>query len=121
MDYQYWLYPLIWIWVSAVLLLTTFVLYVAIMKMNEVRDTLFSGSVIVRWTCFALLALGLASDTLLNWWFLTITYCELPREFLSTARIRRHKFKSSGFRQVQSLWWCDNWLTPFDIGHCKED
>ena len=103
------------------LLVGTFLLYVAIVKMNEVKDTLFAGSLIVRWICFSLLAAGLVFDTLLNWWFLTVTYYEIPREFLSTARITRHKFNSGGFRYIQSLYWCKNWLTPFDIGHCDKE
>lgn len=129
------LYFLTWFGISGTLLTTTFLLYIAIMHMNKVRDTILYGSGVVRWVCYFLLACGLVSNTLLNWWFLTVTYYELPIglkfmgwtklpklriETLSTGRIVRHKYESDGLRNMQSLYWCKNWLTPFDIGHCEK-
>jgi hypothetical protein len=112
------IYLLVWAGVSVSLLIGTFLFYVALMKMRDVQAAIFDGSIVVRYTCWFLLIGGLIFDTLLNWWFLTITYYEIPQEFLSTARIVRHKKQSNGFRQIQSLYWCKYWLTPFDIHHC---
>jgi len=125
------LYLLVWAAVSATLLLCTFTLYIAIMYMKKLEVKLLYGAGIVRWVCYLLIAIGLVFNTALNWWFLTIAYYELPFgayvqnrqikfriETLSTGRIVRHKYESDGFRQIQSLWWCEHWLTPFDIEHC---
>ena len=126
-------YILIWAAVSATLLLSTFLLYIAIMHMQKLRVQLTDGSRIVRWVCYFLISIGLISNTALNWWFLTIMYYELPFgvwikkgkltfriETMSTGRIVRHKYESHGFRHNQSMWWCKNWLSPFDFDHCDK-
>ena len=110
----------VWAGISATLLFVTFILYSAIVHFDINKDKLYEKSLFVRWTCYAILFIGLVFDSLLNWLFLTITYCELPKEFLSTSRIRRHKFNSGGFRYIQSLWWCENWLTPLYPKHCEK-
>ena len=126
------LYILIWAAVSTTLIISTFALYIAIMHMQKLRKQILDGSLVVRWICYFLIALGLLSNTALNWWFLTVTYYEPPFcvwyksgkikfriETLSTGRIVRHMYESDGLRQDQSIWWCTHWLTPFDIDHCK--
>jgi hypothetical protein len=120
MTYQYWLYPLIWLGVSTTLFIATFIFFAALMKMREIQDTLFTLHWSVRWICFLILAVGLVLDTLLNWIVLTISFAELPREFLSTSRVIRHKYHSTHWRQDQALWFCKNFLTPFDVKHCEE-
>ena len=125
-------YILIWAAVSATLLVSTFLLYIAIMHLQKVRKQIMDGSLVVRWVCYFFVLLGLISNTALNWWFLTIAYYELPfgawikkgklvfrMETLSTGRIVRHMYESDGLRQKQSIWWCAHWLSPFDFDHCK--
>ena len=112
------LYFAIWLTTSLTLLVCTYMLYAAIMHMEIKKDELFQKSAIVRWTCYGILFIGLVFDTLLDWIFLTFSYYEFPREFLSTERIRRHKFNSGGLRKAQSMWWCYHWLIPFDGRHC---
>jgi len=135
-DYDvFWMYPIIWLGISATLLISTFLLYIAIMHMKKLRDRLLDGSRVVRWVCYFLIATGLISNTMLNWWVLTITYYELPVgltfkgwnklptfriETMSTFRIVRHKYESDGLRNKQSLFWCRQWLEPFDIAHCEK-
>ena len=108
------------------------------MKMREVQDQIFRLHWSVRWVCYVILFIGLIADTLLNWIALSISFYELPfasitlngwfkrpsivfrLEFLSTARVVRHKHHSNGFRQIQANWWCVNFLCPFDQYHCDE-
>ena len=129
-DYR--LYFLIWLATSATLLPLTFLLYIAIMHMRKERDRLMDGSRLVRWVLYFLIAGGLISNTLLNWIFYSVAYLELPFgvslrggkikfrvETMSTGRIVRHKYESSGWRHKQSMWWCQHWLTPFHLTHCE--
>jgi len=111
---------LIWLAVALALFTLTFIFFVAIMKMREVKDEIFRLHWSVRWLCYGILAVGLVLDTLLNWIVLTVSFYELPQEFLSTSRVVRHKYNSGGFRQLQANWWCKNWLTPFDSKHCED-
>lgn len=111
---------LIWLGGAATLFITTFIFFVAIMKMREVQSEIFRLHWSVRWVCFLILFIGLVLDTLLNVFVLTIAFVELPREFLSTARVIRHKHYSTHWRQDMALWFCKNWLTPFDERHCEK-
>jgi len=111
---------LVWLTTSITLFVSTFVFFVAIMKMREVQDEIFYLHYSVRWICYLILFIGLVLDTLLNWVVLTVAFWELPREFLSTARVTRHKYESTHWRQDQAFWWCRNFLTPFDKRHCEK-
>ena len=111
---------LIWIGGAATLFVSTFIIYVAVMKMREVQSEIFRLHWSVRWVCFLILFIGLVLDVLLNWLVLTFVFLELPREFLSTSRVIRHKYHSTHWRHDRALWFCVNWLTPFDERHCKK-
>jgi hypothetical protein len=111
---------LIWLAIAATLFVSTFTLYIAVMKMREVQDHIFQLHWSVRWVCYLILLVGLIFDVLLNWIVLTVAFYEFPREFLSTARVVRHKHHSGGFRKIQAEWWCKHWLTPFDKSHCDK-
>lgn len=113
-------YLLIWLIASVLLFVCTFTCFIAVMKMREIQDHLFLLHWSVRWICYFILFIGLILDTLLNWFVLTITFAELPREFLSTARVVRHKYYSTHWRQDQAQWWCVNFLQPFDSKHCNK-
>lgn len=115
-----YLYALIWAETAATLFISTFVLFVAIMKMREVQDHIFLLHWSVRWVCFLILFFGFILDTLLNWIVLTAAFMELPREFLSTSRVVRHKYHSTHWRHDQAMWWCRNFLSPFDPNHCEK-
>ena len=108
-----------WAGASLTLFIGTFVMYVAIMKMREVQNEIYRLHWSVRWVCYFILLIGLIFDTLLNWIVLTILFVELPHEFLSTTRIVRHKYTSTHWRQDMALWFCENWLSPFDKSHCE--
>jgi hypothetical protein len=109
-----------WACISAVLFVLTFIFYLAIIKLQETNDSglLDRVHLTVRWLAYSILLVGLILDTLLNWIFLTVTFMEFPRELLATTRIVRHKYHGKGWRHLQSIWWCKNWLSPFDLDHC---
>ena len=109
-----------WSLISFILFVSTFVCYVAIMKMREIKDHIFELHWSVRWVCYLILFVGLILDVLLNWVLLTVAFYEFPREFLSTTRVVRHKHDSGGFRKIQADWWCKNFLVVFDRGHCDK-
>jgi len=110
-----------WLGISLVLFINTFIFYLAVMKLRDAQKSglLESVHISVLSLGYTILFIGLVFDTLLNWILLTITFWELPKEFLCTTRIVRHKFRGEGWRQTQSFWWCKNWLTPFDVLHCE--
>ena len=108
-----------WVGTAVFLFITTFILYVAIMKMREVQNEIYRLHWSVRWVCFLILFIGLVFDVLLNWIALIIIFVELPREFISTTRVVRHKYYSTHWRHDLAMWFCKNWLSPFDIRHCE--
>ena len=110
----------VWVGVSLTLFISTFLFFVALMKMREVQDHIFLLHWSVRWTCYLILFVGLILDTLLNWIVLTVAFLEIPHEFLSTSRVIRHKYHSTHWRQDMALWFCQHWLTPFDSRHCEK-
>ena len=103
-----------------VLLVTVFALYVSIMKMREIKETIYTLHWPVRWACYSIVFVGVILNTALNWIFLTVAFVELPHEFLSTDRVIRHLRHSTGWRQKRAKYFCDNWLSPFDPSHCGE-
>lgn len=109
-----------WVVISALLFISTFIFYLAVLKLRDafLRGTLSKVHFTVRWSGYLILSVGLTLDALLNWFFLSVTFLEFPREILSTARVARHKQSTFGWRHAQAIWWCHNWLTPFDTDHC---
>lgn len=108
--------------ISVALFITTFLFYLAVMSLRLARDTgtLINAHWSVYGVSYGLLFIGYVLDVLLNWIVLTVAFLELPQEFLSTARVTRHKHHSGGWRQAEAKWFCKNWLTPFDARHCEE-
>lgn len=106
---------------SSALFASTFIFYLAVMKLRDARnngilDTL-NWSVI--WLAYAILYVGLVLDMLLDWIVLTVMFAELPREILSTSRVKRHKNFGEGWRKSLATWLCNNFLSPFDPNHCS--
>jgi len=61
---------------------------------------------------------ALALDALFNFTFGTAYYREFPKEFLFTARCKRH-LKGTGIQLARAHFVCANLLDPADKGHCK--
>jgi hypothetical protein len=106
---------------SAALFVTTFIFYLAVMKLRDARDqgilNTLNWSVI--WLAYAILYVGLVLDMLLDWIVLTVMFLELPKEILSTSRVKRHKNHGEGWRKSLATWLCNNFLSPFDPTHCS--
>jgi hypothetical protein len=107
---------------TAATLLITFVCYLAVMKLRDARDsgTLMALNWSVIWAAYLILAIGLIFDVALNIVLCTVMFLELPKELLTTDRIKRHCNHGGGWRQSLAAWWCRNWLAPFDSTHCDE-
>lgn len=64
-------------------------------------------------------AVALVSDVLFNFVFGTVSFLELPQEWLFTYRCSRH-LKDRGWRGKIARWFCRNFMDPFDPDgrHC---
>lgn len=106
---------------SFLLFWLTAVFFTSVMHFKQVRDSGVLDT--LNWTSRAVayltLYVGLVLDVLLNIFVMSVVFVELPKELLTTSRIRRHKFGSQGWRKRVALWFCRNYLTPFDSGHCN--
>ena len=95
------------------------VLYLAIMNLAPRREGMHP---VVKAHAYALLYFALAYDFLmLNVIVGSVLFWELPREWLLTARLKRHHAAPPGSRRYAiSRWICTNMLNPFDPkgGHC---
>jgi hypothetical protein len=98
-----------------VLMLVTWLFYVAIMHLKEVRDDLHPVATV---NGYILLGIGLPLDVLLNVVVGTIVFLDPPREWLLTARLKRYKIQTFGWRSATSWWLCEHLLNQFDEGHC---
>lgn len=103
------------------LFLGTAALFISVMKLRSMRD---SGELAklhwsVTWVAYSLLYIGLVFDSILNAIPMTIVFLEFPHEWVTTARMRRQKFFGTGWRQARAIWFCTNYLKPFDPNHCE--
>lgn len=116
------MYILYWFVGVSVLFILTFLFYLAVIQLRDMkeRDTIKDLHWTGRGLGYSFLYVGLVMDAALNVVGLTVTLWELPREFLCTARIIRHKYHSTHWRQDQAYWWCSKWLTPVDKRHCEK-
>jgi hypothetical protein len=106
---------------SIYLFLGTATLFISVMKLRDMRNTgeLAKLNWSATWVAYALLYIGLVFDMLLNMVVMTVVFLELPQELLTTSRMRRQKFFGSGWRQALAIWFCTNYLKPFDPNHCE--
>lgn len=100
----------------AVLVIATWVFFLAVMMLRHARDAGRMPKPTVPFAYFVL-AIGYALDVMLNL-ASSILFIELPREILFTARISRHIREGKGWRKKLATWFCDGFLNPFDAGHC---
>ena len=100
---------------SYVLILVTWLFYVAIMHLKMVKDDLHP---VAKVNGYILLGIGLPLDVLLNAVVGTIVFLDPPREWLFTARLQRYKRETIGWRSSTAWWMCEHLLNQFDEGHC---
>ena len=107
------LWAVILISMSALLLPATWVVYLAIMNLMRVRDTV--GLSIAAERCGkALLYFGLFLDFLCNVLTCTLIFRDIPRDFLVTSRLQRYVDGPEGWRKDRAIWWAENMLDSFD-------
>ena len=102
---------------SLVLMNLTWVWFTAIMRLQEMRNSvLLTTQNKVLWgVAWLNLILGLLCDTLLNWVICTVLFFELPREFLTTARLcRLYETSPSSWRGKLAAWFGVILLNPVD-------
>ncbi len=98
----------------------TFVFYAAVIKFRSIRDSglLSTLSPSVQNLMYAALYLGEVLDLILDWLFLSIYYWELPKEILSTSRVKRWYWSEEDTRNKRkSIWFAKNFLLPIDPHH----
>jgi hypothetical protein len=103
-----------------VLFFLTFVFFAAVIMFRNIRDSgvleTLSPSVIVL--IKLALYIGLLMDATLNIVFLTVYYFELPKEILSTFRVKRWYWSEGDSRNKRkSIWFAKNFLLPIDPHH----
>ena len=111
---------LIFVFWFVVCFITTFAFYAAVIKFREMRDdgVLETLSPSVTYCIKIILYVGLLLDAILNIIFLTVYYWELPREVLSTFRVKRWYWSEEDTRNKRrSQWFAKNFLLPIDKSH----
>jgi hypothetical protein len=102
---------------------TTFALYAAVIMfrsaLEQGRLKVISPS--VMFIIKAILYVGLLLDGILNIIFLTVYFWELPKELLSTYRVKRWYWSTDDTRNKRkAIWFAKNWLLPIDPEHMGE-
>jgi hypothetical protein len=100
--------------------LLTFTFYAAVIKFRSLRDdgTLATLAPVVTVCIKIILYVGLVLDAILNIVFLTAYYWEIPKEVLSTFRVKRWYWSEADTRNKRkSVWFAKNFLLPIDPHH----
>lgn len=100
-----------------IIIVLTWIYYLAAMKLIRHRDQLHP--VAKAHGYLFVIAPGLIYDAFLNLFIATLIFVDLPKEVLLTARLKRYKRGSDGWRKTFALWICEHLLDQFDEGgHC---
>lgn len=95
--------------------------YLAVMNLKRASD---NGGLSRPAMIFGapIILIGFSIDVLVNLTVCTVLFVEIPQEKTVTARLTRHKFHSTGWRQAIAAWVCVNLLDKFDPSgcHCSE-
>jgi hypothetical protein len=104
----------------AAVIYATWVFYTSVMCLRRARN---EGRLtpVIRPIAYMTLFIGLVLDVFLNA-IMSLPLLELPRwfagEILLTSRLKR-LVTGNGWRAKQAKFWCNNFLEPFDQGHCS--
>lgn len=104
------------------LMYATWVFFAAVMRLRDVRDAgklVFSAHPVRFIFAYATLFIGLILDTLVNWLVCTVIGLELPKEFLTTARLNRWYSSTdesviARYRKVLAKWFGEELLDDLD-------
>jgi hypothetical protein len=114
------LYAIGFVVAFVVTFVTTFALYAAVIMFRNARDAgrLDNVAPSTMFVIKALLYFGLFLDAVLNIVFLTVYFWELPKELLSTFRVKRWYWSAEDTRNKRkAIWFANNWLLPVDPSH----
>lgn len=92
-------------------------LFLAVMALKHARN----AGRLTPWAWrfgLPILMLGYLLDFFVNMVVMTVLLCEIPREWLVTARVKR-LLADSGYRGAVARWLDTQLLDPIDPGHCK--
>tara|TARA_R110000772_G_scaffold44050_1_gene101409 strand:- start:143 stop:484 length:342 start_codon:yes stop_codon:yes gene_type:complete len=88
------------------------IFYLAVMNLKRVQDTVGLNK-----TCLYLgmpvLVIGLVLDLVVNTFVMSVILLEMPEETTVTARLKRHKIESTGYR-LKVVEWFETVLDAFD-------
>lgn len=105
----YLFYPIFW---------GTWLFYLAFMEIKSNREQYKKALGIAWYGGYPIFAAALLMDVLFNWTFGWAFFREFPKEFLFTARCKRH-LKSTGIQLARAQFVCTNLLDPADKRHCQ--
>lgn len=88
----------------------TWGMYLSVMNLMRAKDQLSTETKIFA---YPLAAVGVFADFAYNVVFGSILFLEPPREWLLTARLKRH-LGEDGYKGNLSRWLCRHLLDPFD-------
>ena len=117
---NYIIYSIEFILAFVVLFFFTFIFFSAVIKFRDIRDSGKLETLAPSVTVLIKIALyiGLFMDATLNIVFLTVYYFELPKEILSTFRVKRWYWSEGDSRNKRkSIWFANNFLLPIDPKH----
>jgi hypothetical protein len=102
-------------WVARLLLALwlLWVFYLAVMNLQRVRDAGKLGRVALT-LGLPVLLVGIVLDVFCNLVLFSVLLAELPREWTVTARLKRHKRTSTGYRKRVADWFGSELLDHFD-------
>lgn len=89
------------------------VFYLAVMNIKRVRDMGRLGKVATT-LGYPVLIVGLLLDVFCNLVLFSALLVEIPREWTVTARLKRHKRNSTGWRKGVANWFGSELLDSFD-------
>lgn len=89
------------------------IFYLAVMNLKRVRDAGKLGKVALT-LGIPVLVIGLVLDLLVNVLVMTPLLLEIPQETTVTARLKRHKSESTGWRLRVTNWFASELLDHFD-------
>jgi hypothetical protein len=89
------------------------IFYIAVMALKKVKDG--SGLSPAALTLgYPALIVGYLLDMVVNTFVFSVILWELPKETTVTARLKRHKANSTGFRLRVANWFASELLDKFD-------
>lgn len=99
-----------------ILPIALWVFYLAAMNLIANKDKIIP---LVKYAGISVVLVGIILDVLFNLIYMTVLLLEVPRELLTTDRVKRHR-NNQNWRGKVSRWMCKHLLSPFDAtgDHC---